>query len=342
MTFDDLKIYIYCPPWRDWSAGVKVQHYLCHHLNGLGIDSYIAPTDERYLSSYLNSALKTKLLSKQTLQAHRRDDKTVVAVYSESIIGNPLGVLNRIRWFLNFPSLLGGDNRFSGEYIWAYDGEISKALISDLDIQARVVFIPSIDDSEAVELYESRIPMNERNGFDEIIYAQKFRMLGGKPKPISLSFKEIKRGRNIDHAHNRTMQYLRNAKIAHVYENTTLITEAQLLDVPVFLEQNPHFSVLIAGTELAIHGASWDVSKILAPNPEETLNCIKVANKNISSILSQSVLELLPSLVAGSENAKLPSGRYINMHSLTRTWGLFRNNGFKTVMRFLLFYVTRK
>jgi hypothetical protein len=52
---------------------------------------------------------KKKLEMFRTIKAlNKRDNKVLVAIYPETIIGNPIGVKHQIRWLLNTPGLLGG------------------------------------------------------------------------------------------------------------------------------------------------------------------------------------------------------------------------------------------
>jgi hypothetical protein len=95
--------YIFAPDYRQSSAGIRVLHYLCHALNELGEEAYLAN------ARVAHPDLRTPMLSKETMRAHFLSSRTPIAIYPEVVKGNPLDTPIVARWLLNKPGHLGGD-----------------------------------------------------------------------------------------------------------------------------------------------------------------------------------------------------------------------------------------
>ncbi|MEI7429016.1 MAG: glycosyltransferase family 1 protein, partial [Betaproteobacteria bacterium] len=98
--------YILAPDFRHSSAGIRNLHYLCHVLNELGYEAYIAGAKTTSIH------LRTPLLDIRTAEQHFCSGKTPIAVYPEIISGNPINTPVVARWLLNIPGHLGGDTLF--------------------------------------------------------------------------------------------------------------------------------------------------------------------------------------------------------------------------------------
>jgi hypothetical protein len=337
-----LVIYIYCPPLSDWSAGIKVQHLLCRALSSLGYSSFIVPIDFRAKKVDISDEIYCKLLTRKLFKQHKKEDKYCLAVYSESIIGNPLNSLNILRWFLNYPFLFGAEHDINSEIIWAYDESIARVISNEFNVHVPVMFIPALSNAEAEKLFLSRLDKTLRQGYEEVIYAQKFRMLGGNPTPLVENSIEIFRARSKADSRDATLNRIRNAKLVHVYENTTIITEAQLLDVPVFCEKNEYFNELIAPKELSIYGVSWNELRLQQPNPQATLESIKFANSLVLNTIEQLLETSLEKLKPGMKNVKFPNATPVNQHTYSRFKALIQQKGWRITLKFLFFYFIRR
>jgi hypothetical protein len=113
------------------------------------------------------------------LKTHKNEARRIVAIYPEGIPGNPLNAQYVIRWILNYPSLLGGSFHFRDEVVLAYSKELSTSLKDHPAIS--VLFIPAVKSSEFDEEVDSLEPDSKKIPTEpyELVYAQKFRALGG-------------------------------------------------------------------------------------------------------------------------------------------------------------------
>ena len=153
--------YIYSPAWADWSAGIRVLHYLCHFINESGREAFLVLHGKSNGRATVNSDLRTPLLNAQTLSQHTMEGKKIWAVYSESTPGNPLNANHIIRWLLNFPSLLGGDTQYPNERVVAYSKKIADHYYQHSGIPVDTLFVPALLSKDAellVAVKDKKIP----------------------------------------------------------------------------------------------------------------------------------------------------------------------------------------
>lgn len=333
--------YVYAPAWVDWSAGTKVLHYFCDYLNKIGEDSYLAIHGPKSKNDVTNRELNTPVLDRKILKQHERENRQVIVIYPEGVSGNPLGGQTIIRWLLNYASLLGGQISFPPEeYIWAYSMNISDSYYSKTGKRVPVFFIPAVKVSEVDSVPDS--PLIDGNY--EILYAQKFRALGGKPEVHSVNnVIEITRFNSNSTTRAETLNLLKFAKAVHIFENTSAATEAALFGVPVICHRNELFDTLIAEHELGVDGFSW------YPHPgfivdsanarymlESAWSCV---SENLSSTLGQ--IDTTPRNVTQGGRVRLPNRSVFSKHVFARARLLIRQKGLVVFGRFLLNYVRR-
>ena len=333
--------YIYAPVWVDWSAGTKVLHYFCDYLNKIGEDSYLAIHGPKSKNEETQEGLDTPVLNRKLLKQHEREKKQVIAIYPEGVSGNPLGAKVVIRWLLNYASLLGGDINFSSkEYIWAYSKNIAESYYSLTGKRVPVFFIPAVKISEIDSVPDSPLI----KGDYEILYAQKFRVLGGKPEVHSVNeIIEITRFNSYSTTRTETLNLLKYAQRVHIFENTSIATEAALFGIPVICHRNKLFDTLIGEHELGIDGFSW------FPNPGSIVNSTNAremlqsawnaVSKNLFAALGQ--IAIPPKNLAERNKVRLPRRSVFSMHAFARAKLLIRQKGLVVFGRFLLNYVRR-
>jgi hypothetical protein len=90
--------YIQAPGYTPYSAGIAVCHVLCHELNRLGYESYIA-------SPVISEALWTPILTSKITRAHEKARWRPIAIYPEIYTGNDLNCDRVIRYLLNKPGV---------------------------------------------------------------------------------------------------------------------------------------------------------------------------------------------------------------------------------------------
>ncbi len=335
-------IYIYSPSWVEWSAGIRVLHYLCDLLNQNGYNAFLV-LHGLETEPETSPSLITPVLTKALFNKHTREARRIVALYPEGIKGNPLNAEYVIRWVLNFPSLLGGLTTFDDETVLTYSKALSDALGDES--RARVLFIP------ALKSCDFEAPFNhgkKSEGFGgrpyELIYAQKFQALGGKLSRLGINQFEITRfGRNAP-SRKQTLELIYNSNLVHVYENTTVITEALLFGVSVLCHRNQFFDSLIAENELPMVGISWDESRLVAADRGHNLKVLKDAENKASSNLIEvfSNIELIPKKrYASSAKLRYPKRGVITKHSLDRAVIVLKQKGLKVFVRFFFNYIFR-
>lgn len=97
------------PAYSHRSSGKRALYRLCHHLNTAGYPAaMIAP--------------KTGPMPPWRTPRHRGRIGKAIAIYPETVSGNPLGAGRVVRWVLNDPGLIGGDTSYpSSEMAFVYD-----------------------------------------------------------------------------------------------------------------------------------------------------------------------------------------------------------------------------
>lgn len=335
-------IYIYTPPWADWSAGIRVLHYLCDDLNNMGYFAFLAIHGPKTKFD-VNKNLNTPVLTRKLLKSHFDSNNRILVIYPEGIAGNPLKAKFVARWVLNFPSLLAGPKSFGDEVVFAYSNLLSRSLgkINPCPI----MFVPAVRAID-MEKYGSRmnIPQKVEGNSYELIYAQKFRALGGRLPKLEHNQMEITRfGRNAP-TREETLQLIAGAKLIHVYENTTVITEALILGVPVLCHANEFFEELIANKELDMKGVSWDENHLETPDSEYNLNVLKEAELQSKKQLKQifMTLDLGKNPYNLDQRIQFPRRGIITKHSLSRAKSVLIQKGPMALSRFFLNYVFRR
>jgi len=107
---------IVAPGYRHQSNGVRVMHYLCHRLNQMDVPAFIVLCDG---NQTLNPNWKTPLAT----QDHLQDG---IVVYPEIISDNPLRSPRVVRWLLNRPGYITGQqiNFMPDDYVVTFSSII--------------------------------------------------------------------------------------------------------------------------------------------------------------------------------------------------------------------------
>jgi len=333
--------YVYTPPWVEWSAGTKVLHYFCDHLNKIGEDSYLAIHGPKSKNAETNKELKTPVLDRKLLKQHEMENRQVIAIYPEGVTGNPLRAQTVIRWLLNYTSLLGGQIKFSREeFVWAYSRNIAESYYSKTGKRAPIFFIPAVNVAEVESVPDNPI----MHGNYEVLYAQKYRALGGKPEVQSINnVIEITRFSSNSTTRAETLNLLKFAQAVHIFENTSIATEAALFGVPVVCHKNELFDTLIAEHELGVDGFSWFPLSGTIVDPINARDKLQSAwssvSGNLSSALSQ--IEFKPMNLTRQDKVCLPNRSVFSKHAFARANLLIRQKGLVVFGRFLINYVRR-
>ena len=203
--------YICAPDYRQSSAGTRCLHYLCHSLNEMGLEAYISPA--LTTSPYL----RTPRLTKDIVRGHFISGRRPIAVYPDTVSGNPLSAPTVARWLLNRPGHLGGDTHFPADDLlfyfdpWTLPEGMSGDMLRMPTVDTRL--FNNIDNE-----FEGR-----RSGF--CYYANKYLSFGGE---ISQHF--IQNGTSLCHdiprSHEQIAAILRQSETLYCYEPSAIVQEA--------------------------------------------------------------------------------------------------------------------
>jgi hypothetical protein len=330
-------IYIYAPAFVNWSAGIKVLYLLCQELNRIGAPAWIAlhgPTSE-------NMEYPVPVLNQEIIDQHAKNKFKIIAIYTESVLGNPLNAAFTVRWILNYPGLLGGQKIFKDDFLLAYSQNLTTASKnSNPSSSIEVLFIPALNMQEMLEARKAARTNSEKYS---LIYAQKFRSLGGKINPVQQKTIEITRVEKSSTKRQQTLNLIAGAEQVYVYENTTVITEAQILGTPVRCISNKWFNQLIAEAELGTSGIVWGIdAQLEQPNSEHVIEKVAEFEKN----LPKKLFELTNRWFSSAEEKafkkpKLPSNSLISKHSVMRMKALMQTKSILSVAKFGWTYLKR-
>lgn len=334
-------IYIYAPEWVEWSAGIRVLHYLCDLLNQNGINAFLAIHGLRR-SEQVNSDLNTPILTPHLIESHLKTSRRIIALYPEGIVGNPLNAQYAIRWILNFPSLLGGKLNFQDDKVFTYSSKLQEAFRGLL--LPSVLFVPAVRSADIENYLAMMGSINSKNRKYELIYAQKFRALGGKLSELKSNQIEINRFGKSATTRYETLSLVHNADLVHVYENSTITTEALLFGVSVVCHSSEYFNTLIAEHELPMVGVVWDNAQVLPANSSLNIDILKGAEKKANQNIVSSFTNVHLSQNRDynqNKGIRLPKRGLITKHSVDRGLILLKQKGIKVFIRFFLNYANR-
>lgn len=209
--------YVFAPPYRENSGGVRAMHYLCHALNLMGEEAYVV-TDK------IAPKLRTPTLTNPAESTHMNQGRFPIVVYPEVVSDNPMHALNVVRFLLNTPELL--------------TGEPSKWLDSDLiysmgsaiippGMKAELLVIPAMD----YNVYNSR-GADDQKRHGKLLFINRYLTRGGKLDPLVTDATEIS-FRVGERSPEELADLYRSAELLYTYEHSTACLEAMLCGCPV-------------------------------------------------------------------------------------------------------------
>ena len=334
-------VYIYAPPFVTWSAGIRVLHQLCDQLNKNGIPAWLAlhgPSSKHEVSSQLD----IPVLNKETLQSHIRSGLKVIAIYPETILGNPLNAAVTITWMLNTPKLLGGEGNFNSDFVYGF----TKTLVGEYEDNGNFktdgsIFLPPLDIAEITKV----VRKEDFSDPFKLLYCQKFRALGGIPDLFQGKVIEVERFTSNAPSRTELLEMISKSEEVIVYENSTIVTEAEIIGTPVRCISNKWFNSLLAENELGSDGVVWGKSSPKADTSEsreKTLKAIELAMEKLPRqlVLENSKWQALAN-VKSITRTRLPQRSLISRHSLVRARLVFKSLGLIGVIRFGARYLYR-
>jgi hypothetical protein len=334
-------IYIYAPPFVTWSAGIRVLHQICDQLNSIGIPAWLAlhgPASQNEVSLELD----TPLLNKDVLRSHIESGFKAIAVYPETISGNPLNAAVTITWILNSPKLLGGIETFKSDFVYGF----TETLVNEYEDNSNLkvdgsIFLPPLDVKEVAKV----VRKEDLSDPFRLLYCQKFRALGGIPDAFEGKVIEVERFTTDAPSRAELLELISRSEEVIVYENSTIVTEAEIIGTPVRCISNEWFNSLLAENELGSDGVVWGKSSPKAETSKSRENTLKAIESAMEKLSIQLVLENSKwQALANSKGVKkprLPKRSLISRHSLIRIRLVFKSLGLLGVIRFGYRYLYR-
>ncbi|MEY4591903.1 MAG: hypothetical protein RIR18_798 [Pseudomonadota bacterium] len=234
----NVPFYIYAPSYRQSSAGIRALHYLCHILNELGEEAYLAnavSTPEH---------LRTPMLTEEIVCRHFSSGRTPIAVYPEVFGGNPLNTPLIARWLLNKPGKVGQSIHIDETDLVFYFDQWSLPE----GIKGQELFISTLDGG---------IFNNDANEFDNCrigscYYANKYYFSGGTI--LEEHQQSTSLGQEVDLTSTEIAAILRRSQVLYCYEPSALISEAIACGCPVIFVRSPYWPLPPNDSHLLIEG----------------------------------------------------------------------------------------
>jgi hypothetical protein len=221
------------------SAGIVCLYRLCDALNRLGYATYM--TGGRVTAPDLIAPLIHPRVAKALCASG------YAAIYPETIRGNPLEARTVVRWVLNRPGLLGGDEIYDeAEHVYCYTG-VYRPYIRNR-IQGKL-YLPTIDEKL---FYCDDANLSKRSL--ECCYIGKSRWQDGIVERRGLV--EITR----DYPRKSELGKLfRAARVLYCFDNSSIITyEALLCGCPVvIIPDGTQSKADYERSELGLDGIAW-------------------------------------------------------------------------------------
>ncbi len=240
--------YIVAPRYKPDSAGIKVLHLLCHHLNALGVPAYLVIRTRLFNQTVVNPEWNTPLLTQQVADHYEQAGITPVVVYPGTVSGNPLHASVVMRYALHYPGVLGGDKNYAAEeMLYGY----SHAIADFMGVPEQTLFMPTSNPN----IFYPPNPETPRHG--TCFWAAKYRQFSGQtPELAETDSVEITRGKDAL-TPDGIADLLRRSQLFYTYEDTALVAEALLCGCPVVYLPNEYMREPIGIEELGWDGIAW-------------------------------------------------------------------------------------
>ena len=319
-----LVFYIYVPMYRSNSAGIKVLFLLAERLKHLGNHVYLVAHNPS--TSGDANPFTVPFLTRDMAERHKSDGWLQVVIYSETVVGNPLRAQHIARYFLNYPGALGGTRSINlTEFNFAYSQRIAQS-IGD---ECIVVFIPAVDLEE--------LPRNiKKDPSLNLVYAGKYRAFIGEPLcDYGVAVTEIFRDGKNRQSRTDVLNLLAAANRIYVWENSTIATEAILLETPVVFIRNPFLGEIIAEIELGKFGYTFSNSESEIEKARLEIPMAKLTYKNadaLSDVQLRAFIEKAGCFFRHSQNQGRPikvpeKNTLLNMHRVRMFLSIVRRQG---------------
>lgn len=224
--------FIVTPPYTHISSGVRTLHLLCHSLNSVGEQAFIAPTWDGVAPTL--ATLQTPLLTSYIVDFYKQRNIEPIAIYPDIVQGNPLNAKKVVRYLLAAAGLYGGDATFPPtDKIYGCATKIAK------EHGGEPLVLPCSDRNifHGPLVYIDGYSQPAREG--TCFYSYKYDKIHGQSLlPITVG------STRLEGSLENIASILQKSKLCYVYEFSNIIIEAGLCGCPVVLVRTPYFHTL--------------------------------------------------------------------------------------------------
>ena len=235
---------IVAPPYVSSSAGIHGMYRWCHELNLRGYPCYIVGSDRT------NPEMNAPLIGWSDARNLCRHG--FIAIYPETVSGNPLHAHNVVRWVANRPGLLGGDEVYDDSELVFYHAEQYVPYIRNR-ITGKF-HIPTIDES----LFFCEDDDRSKRTL-ECSYVGKSQWKDGLFDPNKVF--QITRGMP---PKQELGKLLRASRVLYNFDNSSILTyEAILCGCPVvIIPDGTQTRADYERSELGMDGIAWGIEEL--------------------------------------------------------------------------------
>jgi hypothetical protein len=217
----------------------------------MGERAYIVVKPYRPVGAVINPELNTPILTEEVADYHFKNRLTPITVYPETISGNPLRAPCVVRYVLNFPGLLGGDERYSPDELCVAYSDVLAETVPGCEM---TIFFP-VSDPRVFR------PGSTAKRGGSCFYAGKYKYVHrGELFEITKNSIEVTRDLPASQTPEQIANLFRKSDVFYTYDNTALAIEATLCGCPVVFLPNQFLEKAIAARELGTDGVAWGTS----------------------------------------------------------------------------------
>jgi hypothetical protein len=314
--------YLAARSFTEVSAGIRSMHILCNQLNLLGFDAFLVGIDDSFAT---NQSLTTPLLTRALRDDHIESGRKVVAIYDESIQGNPLKGHVSVQWLLNRSGYLSGriGNKNSPN-TWQF------VYAKEIDTTKPRLFVNSIN-YNFFKNYQIK-SMRDLTLF----YAGKLKALGiDVPKPKGAV--EIYRSGPKKQSREELRDLFSRAKVLYLAEDSAMALEAAICGCPTVhltqFFQNGPLSQEDGGVDLAVDHQESSLRSVNLDSAFIARYFATLELRTLNDVLNFAVrvqAHLVDEGKIGKPRYKIPN-RYKFLMRLNKVLAGYKNSGFKGV-----------